>query len=69
MEEHILSVFENMVLRKIFGPKNEEEEVSWRRLRKKSFITCTLHQTLLGDHDDEDGTGGACSTHERDKNS
>jgi hypothetical protein len=30
-EEHRLRVFENSVLRKIFGPKREEDE-SWRKL-------------------------------------
>jgi hypothetical protein len=30
-EEHRLRVFENRVLRKIFGPKREED-VSWRKL-------------------------------------
>jgi hypothetical protein len=30
-EEHRLRVFENKVLRKIFGPKREEDE-SWRKL-------------------------------------
>jgi hypothetical protein len=30
-EEHRLRVFENSVLRKIFGPKREED-VSWRKL-------------------------------------
>jgi hypothetical protein len=30
-EEHILRVFENRVLRKIFGPKREEDG-SWRNL-------------------------------------
>jgi hypothetical protein len=30
-EEHRLRVFENRVLRKIFGPKREEEK-SWRKL-------------------------------------
>jgi hypothetical protein len=31
MEEHGLRVFENRVLRKIFGPKREEDR-SWRKL-------------------------------------
>jgi hypothetical protein len=31
-EEHKLKVFENRVLRRIFGPKREEDG-SWRRLR------------------------------------
>jgi hypothetical protein len=32
-EEHRLRVFENRVLRKVFGPKREEDG-SWRKLRK-----------------------------------
>jgi hypothetical protein len=31
VEEHKLRVFENRVLRRIFGPKSEEDE-SWRKL-------------------------------------
>jgi hypothetical protein len=32
MEEHRLRVFENKVLRRIFGPKREEDG-SWKKLR------------------------------------
>jgi hypothetical protein len=35
-EEHRLSVFENRVLRKIFGPKMEEDG-SWRKLHNVEF--------------------------------
>jgi hypothetical protein len=35
-EEHILRVFENRVLRKIFGPKREEEG-SWRKLHNNEL--------------------------------
>jgi hypothetical protein len=37
-EEHILRVFENRVLRRIFGPKRDEVTGEWRRL------ICTLRQ-------------------------
>jgi hypothetical protein len=30
MEEHMLKVFENWVLRRIFGPKEEDERGAWR---------------------------------------
>jgi hypothetical protein len=33
-EEHRLMVFENVVLRKIFGPKRDEVTGHWRRLHK-----------------------------------
>jgi hypothetical protein len=31
-EEHRLRVFENRVLRRIFGPKRDEEKGVWRKL-------------------------------------
>jgi hypothetical protein len=36
-EEHRLMVFENMVLRRIFGPKRDEVTGEWRKLHKKGF--------------------------------
>jgi hypothetical protein len=42
-EEQIISVFENWVLRKIFGPQREEVAGSWRRLRIEE-----RHQMILG---------------------
>jgi hypothetical protein len=41
-------VFENRVLRRIFGPKREEVAGSWEDCTVRSFITCTIHQVLLG---------------------
>jgi hypothetical protein len=40
-EEHRLRVFENRVLRRIFGPKRDEVGGNYIM---KSFITCTLLQ-------------------------
>jgi hypothetical protein len=37
-------VFENRLLRNIFGPKREETEENYI---KKSFMTCIPHQILL----------------------
>jgi hypothetical protein len=34
-EEHRLKVFENRVLRRIFGPKRDEVTGEWRKLRKE----------------------------------
>jgi hypothetical protein len=34
-EEHRLRVFENRVLRRIFGPKTEEVIGGWRKLHKE----------------------------------
>jgi hypothetical protein len=36
-EEHRLMVFENMVLRRIFGPKRDEVTEEWRRLHNEEF--------------------------------
>jgi hypothetical protein len=43
-EEHRLRVFENRVLRKIFGLKRDEIIGGWRKLHKESFITFYLRQ-------------------------
>jgi hypothetical protein len=44
-EEHRLGVFENIVLRRIFGPKRDE--VNGQNCIMKSFMICTLRQVLL----------------------
>jgi hypothetical protein len=36
-EEHRLRVFENRVLRRIFGPKRDEVKGEWRKLRNKEL--------------------------------
>jgi hypothetical protein len=43
-EECRLRIFENRVLRRIFGPKREEVTRKWRRQQKKSVMICTSHQ-------------------------
>jgi hypothetical protein len=40
-EKHRLRVFENRVLRRLFGPKGEEVVGGWRRLHNKEL--CNLH--------------------------
>jgi hypothetical protein len=47
-EEHRLRVFENRVLRRIFGPKRDEVTGERRKLHNGNFIICTHHQILLG---------------------
>jgi hypothetical protein len=46
-EEHRLRVFENKVLRKIFGPKRKETDHGENCIMM-NFITCILHRILLG---------------------
>ena len=36
-EEHRLRVFENMVLRRIFGPSRDEVTGEWRRLHNEEL--------------------------------
>jgi hypothetical protein len=36
-EEHRVRVFENMVLRRIFGPKRDEVTGEWRRLHSEEL--------------------------------
>jgi hypothetical protein len=36
-EEHRLSVFENRVLRKVFGPKRDEVTGEWRKLHNEEL--------------------------------
>jgi hypothetical protein len=37
LEEHRLKVFENTVLRNIFGPKRDEVKVGWRKLHNEEL--------------------------------
>jgi hypothetical protein len=37
MEEHRLRVFENRVLRRIFGPKRDEVTGGWRKLHNEEL--------------------------------
>jgi hypothetical protein len=46
-EEHGLGVFQNRVLRRIFGPMREEVAGGWIRLYNESFIACMLQKILL----------------------
>jgi hypothetical protein len=44
-EEDRLRVFENRVLRRIFGPKSDDVTGDWRSCIVRSFITYTPCQT------------------------
>jgi len=43
-----LRVFENRVLRRIFGAKRDEVTSEWRKLHKEEFKICMLHSILFG---------------------
>jgi hypothetical protein len=50
------------MLRRIFGPKREEDG-SWENYIMKNFTACILHRILLGCSNQGDEVGGTCSTH------
>jgi hypothetical protein len=43
-----LRVFENRVLRRIFGPRREEVTGNGENYITRSFMICTPHQILFG---------------------
>jgi hypothetical protein len=47
-EKHKLRVFENRVLRRIFGPKREEVAGDWRRLRNKELHNLYASPNIIG---------------------
>jgi len=61
-EEHKLRVFENRVLRRVFGPKREEVMEELRRVHNGSFMLCTCVQIfwLSGQ---EEKICGACDVY------
>jgi hypothetical protein len=47
-EEHRLRLFENRMLRRLFGPKREEVTGGWRRLHNEELQNLYVLQMLLG---------------------
>jgi len=46
-EGNIAIIFENRVLRKICGPKREDERAGWTKLDECGTMTCIHHQILF----------------------
>jgi hypothetical protein len=61
-EERRLRVFENRVLRVIFGAKRDELTGIGENFIMKSFMVCTLTQYFSSDKIENNEIGGACST-------
>jgi hypothetical protein len=62
-EEHRLRVFENRMLRRIFGPKSDKVTGEWRKLHNKELHDLYSSPSIIriikcG----EDKMGGPCST-------
>jgi hypothetical protein len=61
-EEHRLRVFENRVLRRIFGPKRDEVTGGWRKLHNENLHKLFFAKYNYNDQVKEDEMGRACST-------
>ena len=62
-EERRLRMFENRVLRIIFGPKRDEVTGTWRSLRNEELYGLLLTQYCSGDRIEKNEVGGTCSTY------
>jgi hypothetical protein len=47
-EKHKLRLFENWVLRGVFGPNKDEVAGEWRKFIMRSFMICTPHPIFCG---------------------
>ena len=56
-----LSVFENRVLRRIFGPKRDDVTGNGENYIMRSVMICTPRPILLGDQLEKSEVGRACS--------
>jgi hypothetical protein len=61
--EHRLRVFENRVLRRIFGPKRDEVTGEWRKLHNEELHDLYSSPKYNRNNQvEEDGMGGPCNT-------
>jgi hypothetical protein len=63
-EEHRLRVFENWVLRRIFGPKRDEVTGEWRKLHSEELHNLYSSPDIVSQVKANE-VGGACGTHGR----
>jgi len=61
-EERKLRVFENMVLRRIFGPKRDEITGEWRKLGNEEFNDLYCSPNIVRDKIKNE-MGGACGVY------
>ena len=58
-----MRVFENRVLRRIFGPRRDELTGEWRKLHNEEFNDLYSSPNILRVIKWNNGVGGACSTY------
>jgi hypothetical protein len=63
-EEHRLRVFENRVLRRIFGPERDEVTGEWRKLHNEELRNLYSSPDIIRQVKANE-VGGACGTHGR----
>jgi hypothetical protein len=64
-EEHRLRVFENRVLKKIFGQKRDEATGEWRKLHDEELHILYSSPNTIRHQIKENVVGGTCGTHGR----
>jgi hypothetical protein len=63
-EKHRLRVFENRVLRRIFGSKRDEVREEWKKLRNEELNDLYSSSNMfLGDQMEKNEMGGTCGTY------
>jgi hypothetical protein len=66
-EEERLRVFENRVLRMIFGPKRDEIKGEWRKLHNNELRGLHSSPNIIKNNQVEDEMGVACSKNGREE--
>jgi hypothetical protein len=64
-EEHRLRVFENRVLRRIFGPKRDEVMGEWRKMHNEELHNLYSSPDIIRSQVKANEVGGACGMHGR----
>jgi hypothetical protein len=64
-EEHRVRVFENRILRRIFGPRRDDVTGERRKLHSVELHTLYSSPNVEADQIKENEVGGTCGTHRR----
>jgi hypothetical protein len=68
MEEHSWRVFENRLLRRIFGPKRNEMTGGWRELHNEELHDLYFSPNIIRYQAEEDEVGAACAASGKKRN-